>query len=202
MRLNSSFESFVLERSPALLRFAYLLTGDAGHAEDLLQTALLRTLSRWSQLRGEPEPYTRSILLNLSKDRIRSRRRRPLETPFPVELDGPAVGDPNVEDRRVVAEALASLPLRQRQVVVLRFFADLSVEETAEALNCSSGTVKSYTTRALSRLRELIVPVDGVDRPEPIEFTDRRDESRPIHRPAPVQTAPGNRQHRKDRGIA
>jgi RNA polymerase sigma factor (sigma-70 family) len=85
--------------------------------------------------------------------------RRPREAPLPPEAETILAADPGfdrVTDRRVVTQALSQLPLRQRQVVVLRFFEDLSVEDTAETLGFSTGTVKSYTSRALSRLRELL----------------------------------------------
>jgi RNA polymerase sigma-70 factor (sigma-E family) len=159
VRVDSSFETFVEERSAALLRLAVLLTGDRGHAEDLLQTALLRTMRRWSRARDAPAAYARHVLINLSRDRIRGLMRRAPETPLPADPDAFRTSDPGLDrigDRRVVAEAVARLPMRQRQVVVLRFFADLSVEETAETLGCSTGTVKSYTSRALSRLRDLL----------------------------------------------
>jgi RNA polymerase sigma-70 factor (sigma-E family) len=163
MRVDASFETFVEERSAALLRLAYLLTGDRGHAEDLLQTALLRTLRRWSSAREAPEAYVRQVLVNLSRDRIRGLSRRPPETALPADPDGLAGRAPasdltvdRVGERRLVADAVARLPIRQRQVIVLRFFADLPVDATAELLGCSVGTVKSYTSRALSRLRELL----------------------------------------------
>ncbi|WP_460391869.1 SigE family RNA polymerase sigma factor [Actinophytocola sediminis] len=164
MRTFASFDKFVEDRSTALLRTALLLTGDRGHAEDLLQTTLLRTLRRWSKARAAPEAYARQVLVNLSKDRIRARSRRPAEAAMPTEVDIlPAVdaGYDRVADRRVVLDALAELPLRQRQVVVLRFVEDLSVEQTAELLSCSTGTVKSYTSRALTRLRELLADFHG-----------------------------------------
>jgi RNA polymerase sigma-70 factor (sigma-E family) len=159
VRVDSSFEAFVEARSAGLLRLAYLLTGDKGHAEDLLQTALLRTLRRWAHAQGAPEAYTRQVLVNLSRDRIRGQSRRPRETSLPADPDALHASDPlleRIDERRMVADAVAQLPLRQRQVVVLRFFADLTVEQTAEELGCSTGTVKSYTSRALTRLRELL----------------------------------------------
>ncbi|MEO3745917.1 SigE family RNA polymerase sigma factor [Plantactinospora sp. B5E13] len=159
MRVDPTFETFVEGRSTALLRTAYLLTGDRGHAEDLLQTALLRTARHWSRAREAPEAYTRQVLVNLSRDRIRWLFRRPREAPMPAEPDNLRAVDGGYErvtDRRVVVRALAKLPIRQRQVVVLRFFEDLSVEQTAELLGFSTGTVKSYTSRALARLRELL----------------------------------------------
>jgi RNA polymerase sigma-70 factor (sigma-E family) len=160
MRVDPTFETFVEGRSTALLRTAYLLTGDRGHAEDLLQTALLRTARHWSRARDAPEAYARRVLVNLSRDRIRWLFRRPREAPMPPEadnlVDSVDGGYEQVAERRVVTRALARLPIRQRQVIVLRFFEDLSVEQTAELLGFSTGTVKSYTSRALARLRELL----------------------------------------------
>jgi RNA polymerase sigma-70 factor (sigma-E family) len=164
MRMFASFDEFVEDRSTALLRTAFLLTGDRGHAEDLLQTTLLRTLRRWSKASTAPEAYARRVLVNLSKDRLRSRDRRPPETAMPPDVTGlPTVdaGYDRIADRRVVSDALARLPLRQRQVVVLRFVEDLSVEHTADLLGCTAGTVKSQTARALTRLRELLADFHG-----------------------------------------
>jgi RNA polymerase sigma-70 factor (sigma-E family) len=172
MRVDPTFEAFVEDRSTALLRTAYLLTGDRGHAEDLLQTALLRTARQWSRARAAPEAYARTVLLNLSKDRIKWLFRRPREAPLPPDPDrlrSVDAGYDQVTDRSVVVRALAQLPARQRQVVVLRFFEDLSVEQTAHLLGFSTGTVKSYTSRALSRLRELLA--DHYDTPIPWKVT-------------------------------
>lgn len=159
MRVDPTFDAFVESESTALLRVAYLLTNDRGHAEDLLQVALLRTARRWATAREAPEAYVRKILLNLSRDRVRWLTRRVRERPLASAGEGvAAVGshDHRVEDRRVVLEALARLPVRQRQVVVLRYFEDRSVEQTSELLDMPPGTVKSYTARALARLRELL----------------------------------------------
>lgn len=159
MRVDPTFEEFVERASTTLLRTAYLLTGDRGHAEDLLQTALLRTARRWSQARGAPEAYARKVLVNLSRDRTRWLGRRPAEAPLPPDPDNLRVVDAGydrVAERGVVVRALARLPTRQRQVIVLRFFEDLSVEQTAELLGFSPGTVKSYTSRALATLRQLL----------------------------------------------
>jgi RNA polymerase sigma-70 factor (sigma-E family) len=159
MQVDPTFETFVEGRSTALLRTAYLLTGDRGHAEDLLQTALLRTARRWPRAREAPEAYTRKVLVNLSRDRIRWLFRRPREATMPPDPDSLRAVDAGYEriaERQVVVRALAELPIRQRQVIVLRFFEDLSVEQTAKLLGFSTGTVKSYTSRALARLRELL----------------------------------------------
>jgi RNA polymerase sigma-70 factor (sigma-E family) len=159
MRVDPSFEVFVERSSTSLVRLAYLLTGDRGHAEDLVQTALLRTARHWPRARDAPDAYVRQVLINLSRDRIRLLFRRPREAPLPPDLDTLRAADAGydqVTERRVVVRALAQLPVRQRQVIVLRFFEDVSVEQTAALLGCSTGTVKSYTSRALSRLRELL----------------------------------------------
>lgn len=163
MRVDASFDAFVEARSSALLRTAYLLTGDHGHAEDLVQTALLRAARHWRRVRDAPEAYVRQILLNLSHDRIRLLRRRPREKPLSDDPDaGPRPArDPGdamdqIGQRHQVADAVAHLPIRQRQVIVLRFFEDLSVAQTAKLLRCSEGTVKSYTARAVAQLRDLL----------------------------------------------
>ena len=159
MRVDPTFETFVRDRSTALLRTAYLLTGDRGHAEDLLQTALLRTARHWSRARDAPEAYARQVLVNLSRDRIRRLFRRPREAPMPANPEYLRTADDGYErvtERRVVVRAMAELPTRQRQGIVLRFFEDLSVEQTAKLLGFSTGTVKSYTSRALARLREIL----------------------------------------------
>ena len=156
MRTGQEFEDFVRERSAVLLRTAYALVGDYGHAEDLLQTALLRTARRWTAARDAPEAYTRRVLVNLCRDRVRWLRRRPPESAL-TEGAEPASGQrrlaEQVDDQRFVVQALMGLPAGQRQVMVLRFLEDLSVNETAELLGISTGTVKSYTSRALSSLR-------------------------------------------------
>ena len=159
MKVDPSFDAFVRDGSAGLTRLAYLLTGDRGHAEDLVQTALLRTARRWSRARDAPTAYARQALVNLSRDRLRSLFRRPREAPLPPDADTlHATGDGyrEVTDRRVVVQALAGLPVRQRQVVVLRYFEDLPVDQVAALLGVSSGAVKTHTSRALSRLRELL----------------------------------------------
>ncbi|GAB3872340.1 SigE family RNA polymerase sigma factor [Kibdelosporangium lantanae] len=155
--LDPAFEEFVRASSASLLRTAYLLTGDRGHAEDLLQTTLLRVAWRWSAASEQPDAYARRVLVNLSRDRWRNLRRRVREhhqqdlPQLPVDDD-----TDRVTTREALMPALRELPTRQREVVVLRFFADLSVAETAQALRCSEGTVKAYTSRALTKLRQLL----------------------------------------------
>jgi RNA polymerase sigma-70 factor (sigma-E family) len=161
VKVDPSFDAYVTQRAAGLLRLAYLLTGDRGHAEDLLQSALLRTAVHWRKARAAPDAYVRRVLVNLSRDRARARSRRPPETPLPLD-DGalPAVdaGLDRIGQHGMVTKALAALPDRQRQAVVLRYYADLSVEETAAVMRCSTGAVKSHTSRAVARLREVLGP--------------------------------------------
>jgi RNA polymerase sigma-70 factor (sigma-E family) len=150
------FDEFVSTRGPALSRTAYLLTGDHHLAEDLLQTALGRVAARWPQVRdGTPEAYTRKAMVNelLSWRRRRSYHERPAEQ---IE-QSPAPGDvaTTVVRRVVVGRALSRLTDKQRAVLVLRFYEDLSEVETAAILGCAVGTVKAKTHQALARLRVL-----------------------------------------------
>ncbi len=148
------FDEFVAARSAALSRTAFLLTGDHHLAQDLLQVALSRVADRWRRLRdGAPDAYARRIMVNeLTSWR---RRRRYHERPVEAVAEDPAPEDwPSAVIRRVViGRALARLTPKQRAVLVLRFYEDLSEAATAEALGCSLGTVKSQTHQALSRLR-------------------------------------------------
>ncbi|MET7331598.1 SigE family RNA polymerase sigma factor [Nonomuraea sp. NPDC005650] len=150
------FKEFVRGRQHALMRTAYLLTGDAPQAEDLLQTVLMRTARHWRKLAkdGNPEAYVRRALVN---EHISWRRRRRAETltALPPETEpGPAPGDESLH-RMALQRALLRLTPRQRAVLVLRYYEDRSIDETADLLGCSPGTVKSQTSHALGRLRVL-----------------------------------------------
>jgi RNA polymerase sigma-70 factor (sigma-E family) len=153
-QLDEAFGLFVAARSRHLLQTAYLLTGDRHRAEDLLQTALTKAYLRWDRISSDdPEGYVRRILANAHIDwwRKRSSREQPTETlPETAEADRSA----EVEVRDAVLTALAELPRRQRAVVVLRYFEDLSEAEIAQTLGCSPGTVKSAASRAMAKLRE------------------------------------------------
>ena len=155
-----SFEEFVVGSSPHLFALARLLTG--GHhaeAEDLLQSAFERAYRHWKRIsqREDPGRYVRQILVNASVDRWRRLRRRP-EGPMWLPGGDPAVADraAEVADRDLLLRGLAALPVRQRAVLVLRYFEDLSEAQTAALLGCSVGTVKSQTARGLDRLRSLM----------------------------------------------
>lgn len=145
------FEEFVAARSTALWRSAYLLTGDRHRAEDLLQAALVKAWRRWGRVE-QPEPYVRAAIASTYTDWW--RRRWNGEVPTGELPDRPGPSDTaHAEVRRDVLAALATLPRGQRAVVVLRFFDDLTEQQTAEALGVTVGTVKSQTSRALATLR-------------------------------------------------
>jgi len=149
---RSGFDEFVASRSTALLRCAYLLTGDHGSAEDLLQTVLAKCWFAWGRIDGPPEPYVRRALATTYATwwRRKWRGERPAAS-LPDRAD-PA-GFAPVEDRDALWRALGTLPRRQRAVVVLRYYEDLSEAETAAALGVSTGTVKSQAAKALAALR-------------------------------------------------
>ncbi|MFU8870780.1 SigE family RNA polymerase sigma factor [Micromonospora sp. SL4-19] len=147
------FDDFVVSRSPRLLRTAYLLTRDWASAEDLLQTALARAWEAWRRIDGDPEPYVRRIIVNAYASSWRRRWRGELPT---ADLPEVAVeADPHIglDDRDRLWRALGRLPRRQRAVLVLRYFEDLSEAEIADVLGCSIGTVKSQASRAVAKLR-------------------------------------------------
>jgi RNA polymerase sigma-70 factor (sigma-E family) len=146
---EATFDEFVAARSRALLRTAYLLTHDHALAEDLLQTALTKAWFAWRRLDGNPEPYVRRILVNT----YASWWRRKWNGEHPTdELPERAADDADAEPTDLWT-AMARLPRRQRAVVVLRYFEDLTEAQTAEVLGCSVGTVKSQTSKALAKLR-------------------------------------------------
>jgi len=152
-----SFEEFVQGSSPRLFRTALLLTGhDRAAAEDLLQIALERAYRHWARIcrSEEPERYVRRILANASHDRWRRAARHRERPIHPGDAD--RVADDHagaVADRDLLMRALAGLPKRQRTVLVLRYYSDLSEQEIADVLGCSVGTVKSQASRGLARLR-------------------------------------------------
>ena len=155
-RHDPAFDAFVADCSTPLLRSAQLLTGDRGHAEDLLQQTLMRTARRWRVARTAPAAYARRVLINLSRDAHRRALVRVREEPLDdvradsrgIRRDGGSFTGASdsferVAGRDAVITALAQLPQRQREVLVLRFYGDLTVAETADAMGASAGTVKS-----------------------------------------------------------
>jgi RNA polymerase sigma-70 factor (sigma-E family) len=145
------FDEFVATRSRALLRTAYLLTGDHALAEDLVQTALAKSWFAWGRIDGPPEPYVRRVLVTTYATWWRRKWIGERPTGELPEVPVPAVT--SVEDRDALWRALAVLPRRQRAVVVLRYYEDLSEADTAAALGISKGTVKSQAAKALAALR-------------------------------------------------
>ena len=150
------FAAFVEARERALQRTAWLLTGDWGLAEDLVQTALARSWPRWERIRrrDDPEIYVRRVMVNTWSTWI--RRRWWGERASAAVPDSPAPGDVAAElaARMAVRAALDSLTHRQRAVVVLRVFDDLPEVQVAQVLSCAVGTVKSTMARSLAKLRE------------------------------------------------
>ncbi|MET8359974.1 SigE family RNA polymerase sigma factor [Micromonospora sp. NPDC005171] len=161
--LEEQFREFVAARSAALLRTAYLLTGDWATAEDLLQTALTKTYLAWKRLGGieAVEPYARRVLVNTST----SWWRRRWHGERPTEVLPERAGVDEIEqqlDRDLLWRHLRQLPNRQRAVLVLRYYEDMSEAQTAAMLDISPGTVKSQTSRALATLRRRL----GADAPD------------------------------------
>jgi RNA polymerase sigma-70 factor (sigma-E family) len=150
------FAQFVEARQRALQRTAWLLTGDWGLAEDLVQTALVRSWPRWERIRrrDDPEIYVRRAMVNSWASW--RRRRWWGELPSGDVPDGQAVEDvaTEVAVRITVQDALRSLTARQRAVLVLRVFDDLSEAQVAQVLDCAVGTVKSTLAHAMARLRK------------------------------------------------
>jgi RNA polymerase sigma-70 factor (ECF subfamily) len=147
------FRAFVQARYDALVRTGYLLTGDHGHAEDLVQSALVRSYASWART-ADPhhaEAYVRTVMVRLAS----RQRRRPWRTEI-VTDHVPDLGADWTQgrvDALALRTELLALPVNQRAVIVLRYYEQLSEAETAAALNCSVGTVKSRTSRALAVLR-------------------------------------------------
>jgi RNA polymerase sigma-70 factor (sigma-E family) len=187
--LEEEFRDFVAARSAALLRTAYLLAGDWATAEDLLQTTLTKTYLAWKRL-GEieaVEPYARRVLANTATSWWRRRWHGERPTEVLPERAAPDRIDEQIE-RDALWRHVRALPRRQRAVLVLRFYEDMSEAQTAAILDISAGTVKSQTSRALSTLRRKLdaeVAVEAVAPPAP------RPPARPpaaAQPPSPVST--------------
>jgi RNA polymerase sigma-70 factor (sigma-E family) len=160
---DAEFTDFVRGNWAKLVRLGYGLTGDRGLGEDLAQSALAKAYASWPRVcrAGNPEAYVRKILVNASRDRLRRRRVDELLTdsmPEPVG-SGP---DDSAEIRTALMKALLRLPAGQREIVVLRFWLDLTETEAASAVGCSVGNVKSQASRALAKLRSNVDLKDEV----------------------------------------
>jgi RNA polymerase sigma-70 factor (sigma-E family) len=155
------FDEFVAARMPALVRFGHALTGDLGHAEDLVQTALISAYYRWRRVPPDnPEAYVRRVMVNANISRF--RRRRVVESLVdtvpepPGPLESPE--HDHVVERDEVRRLLASLSPRQRTVLALRYYADMTEAEIATTMGVREGTVKTLAARALARLRRSYEP--------------------------------------------
>jgi len=153
---REDFRSYVAARSPALMRTAYVLAGNRADAEDLLQTALAKTYLAWDRIREREavDGYVRRVMVNTTTSWW--RRRKVDEHPTDVLPERPGGRDATVDSdlHDALWTALSGLPKRQRAMVVLRYYEDLSEAETAQVMGVSVGTVKSATSRALAKLRD------------------------------------------------
>lgn len=162
---DDEITEFVRARYSALLRVAYLLCGDVGRAEDLVQASLAKTALAWRRIdRGDGvDHYVRRVLINtyISARRRRSWWERPSD--LVEDLAGPSQYDA-ADQRDALRRALRRLPARQRAAVVLRHYLDLSEQQAATTMSCSVGTVKSLTSRGLRSLRAYLTEEEAVER--------------------------------------
>jgi RNA polymerase sigma factor (sigma-70 family) len=146
---NASFEDFYAERFVPLSRLAYLLTGSSERADELAQDACEQVLRRWDVI-DHPRQYARLAVINGSRSsgrRLRLAERTPGDDRYSVELD---------TDALAVRGVLAELPPREREIVVLRYYADLRIDDIAADLGIPAGTVKSHLHRALARVQSAL----------------------------------------------
>ncbi|GHI08133.1 RNA polymerase subunit sigma-24 [Streptomyces cellostaticus] len=156
---DEEFQSFMTGRWPRLMRTAFLLTGEQHAAEDLVQSTLEQVYVNWRRVGSadDPEAYVRRVMINAH---ARRHRRRLKEFLAPRDDSGlahevPDTGDriAQADDRSALLKALAQLPARQREAVVLRYWEDLTETQAAEAMGCSVGTVKSNAAKGIAKLR-------------------------------------------------
>ena len=158
VRQDQEYAAFVSAASGQLLQLAWLLTGDPRRAEDLVQEAFVKVYPLWPRVRdGDPLAYTRRILLNARIDRWRRTRSEWLVSKPPDRV-GIDTAHGSIEDRDELRRALQALSARERRVIVLRYYFDLSLDEVAFDLGVSTGTVKSTASRALAKLRIQVAP--------------------------------------------
>jgi RNA polymerase sigma-70 factor (sigma-E family) len=153
--VDARLGDYVRGQWPSLVRYATAMCGDPNEAEELVQSALVRVAVRWPLVRDKdnPDGYVRRAIVNgylTTWRRVRSRETRVAEPPEVVVDTDEAAG---VDDVMTVRRSLATLPPRQRAVLVLRYLEDRSEQETADLLGCSVGTVKSQASKALAKLR-------------------------------------------------
>jgi RNA polymerase sigma-70 factor (sigma-E family) len=162
---NAEFSRFARSFSTQLLQAAYLLLGELPLAEDAVQTTMFRVYRRWNSAHANPEAYSRQTLINVCRDHWRRQSRRVTEVApaeFEVTDRAPAFSEA-LHQRDALKQALRALPDLQREVLVLRFYFDFSLAQTAEALDVAEGTVKSAAHRGLNQLRALLAPTEEVE---------------------------------------
>jgi RNA polymerase sigma-70 factor (sigma-E family) len=169
---EADYRAYVGSRQRALRRAAFLMCGDWHTAEDLVQTTLAKLYVAWRRVQRDrgPDAYAHRILANAVIDERRRPKRREISVDQMFDREDLTASTTSSDQRLDLAHALAQLPARQRVTLILRFWADATVTETAEALSCSTGTVKSQTARALGNLRTLL----GSDEPLTHDCEDSR----------------------------
>ena len=177
---DAEYTEYMSARMPSLRRLARLLCQDWNRADDLLQVTMTKTYLHWSRAASadNPDAYIRAILV---REFVHERRtgwaRRVTLSSEPIEIAATVWDHDSALDLRA---AVAALPPRQRAVLVLRYFCDLNVDQAAQALDCTPGTIKSQTAKALSRLRESVGLAydDAVPGPRPDDQAGRRNPRR------------------------
>jgi RNA polymerase sigma-70 factor (sigma-E family) len=161
-RSADEFREYMHGRWPSMVRLGYGLTGDQGHAEDIVQAAFARAYASWPRVKrsGNPDAYVRQIVINENRNRFR-KRRVPEQLTDQLPERGVADATGRHDERLALIAALQRLGPRQRAVVVLRYWVGLTETETAVTLGCSVGTVKSQASRGLAALRTSTQLVDG-----------------------------------------
>jgi RNA polymerase sigma-70 factor (sigma-E family) len=147
---------------PKLLKAAYLLTRDNDLVEDVVQGTLLRVFRNWDRAREAPDAYSQQALISVCRDYWRRKKRRPRETsldsaPVAAELEF----SEELAERDALEHGLGALSQQQREVIVLRYYFDLSVSDTAMLLGIADGTVKSAASRGLQEMRTLLSADEG-----------------------------------------
>ncbi|MCQ9136248.1 MULTISPECIES: SigE family RNA polymerase sigma factor [Streptomyces] len=166
---DAEFQAFVVGRWPRLMRTAFLLTGEQHAAEDLVQSTLEQVFVAWRRVAAadEPEAYVRRVMINAHARRHRRKLREflaPKDDGSQIAHEVADTGDPitRADDRHTLLQALAALPPRQREAVVLRYWEDLTETQTAEAMGCSVGAVKSNAAKGIAKLRAIPDLADAV----------------------------------------
>ncbi|UWZ52423.1 SigE family RNA polymerase sigma factor [Dactylosporangium aurantiacum] len=171
-----TFEEYAFARTPALFRFARLLTGDDHRAEDLVQDVLARAYSRWGRIAGteRPDVYVRRMMVNAHRSWWRRRSSREVTVEAVAEPPGTADEAADIAERDALWRLVRALPARQRAVIVLRYYEDMDDARIAEILDCSTGTVRTHAKRALDTLRAAPAPRRRRRRPAGAALRRRR----------------------------